>query len=271
MKLRFDECPYNCNDAGEVFDFSIKKRIPCPYCSQKRKELVQEGVIEDNEGDLTEIGEAMGINGRYLSGTLVYDSIIPDGERLFIEEESLNYQSDVLEDIYLGLSVGKLPNQSYCFGVGGKGNIENLVYPLMVKAYMSGISVAKFTSCNLLNQLYLDMSDEYKDYLHKDLVIVLIPSGASKADILFAKGLMETRAIKNKVTIFVTSWSVEACSSLLGYYGDGSYSKATSCFIKYNVGKKQSKYINNLTGVENDVYIEKEYHNPHSVSMEDLI
>ena len=97
------------------------------------------------------------------------------------------------------------------------------------------------------------MSYELDMYYDSDIVFMMICDGSSKADIAAAKGLMQSRALKGKATIFVTTWSVEACSILLGFWNDSSLFMATAVFLEYkSSGKnKHSHYINQLTGVEN--------------------
>lgn len=258
VKIQFDDCPYKCTD-GKLLDYHTAKFVDCPHCAGKREELAKEGLAEDESGELDSLPRLLGIDSRYLSSRFVYDSVIPEGERVFIEDESIKRQSDVLTEIYLGLGVGELPDRSYCIGLGNKGRIDKLAYPLLVKAYLSGLSVAKFISCIEYNRLYVAMSDEVESYLEKDLVMMLIPDGASKADILSAKGLMQSRALKGKPTIFVTTWIIEACSILLGYYSDETHFLASGVFVEYKVGKKKrSNYINQLTGVENELFVEEE-------------
>lgn len=277
IKMSYDDCPYHCNN-GQVFDYQLKKLTPCPHCSEKRKELAEEGLAETECGDIESLPSILGINNQYLKAKFVYDGLIPEGELIFIEEESVQRQKDVLEDIYLGLTVGETPDKSYCIGLGNKGRIDRLAYPLLAKAYLSGLSVAKFISCGEYNRMCINLKPEVEQYYNKDFVMMLIPDGASKADIASAKGLMQTRALNGKPTIFVTTWSIEACSILLGYYGDETYFLATGVFVEYKIskkGKKHSAYINQLTGVENDVYNEESSSDipktGNFVSMESLI
>lgn len=257
-KLSFDDCPYHCNN-GQIMDYGLRRLVPCPHCSEKRKELAEEGLAETELGDIESLPSILGINNQYLRAKFVYDSLIPEGELVFLEEESVKRQKDVLEDIYLGLTIGELPSKSYCIGLGNKGRVDRLAYPLLAKAYLSGLSVAKFISCGEYNRMCINMSQDVEKYYSSDFVMIMIPDGASKADIASAKGLMQTRALNGKPTIFVTTWIIEACSILLGYYGDETYFLASGVFVEYKVskkGKKHSAYINQLTGVENDVFNE---------------
>ena len=262
IKLNFEDCPYKCNN-GKIFDYRLKKEIICPHCGDKRETLAKEGLVEDDLGQLQSLPRVLGIDNKYLQTRLVYDTVIPEGERVFLEDESVENQKEVIEDIYLGLSIGQLPSRSYCIGLGNKGRVDRLAYPLLAKAYISGVSVARFISCSEYNRLYINMSDEVEDFLDKDLVLVLIPDGASKADILSAKGLMQSRALKGKCTIFITTWVIEACSILLGFKEDESCFLATEVFVRYKSSKgKKSSYINRLTGVENGVYFEDNENRP---------
>lgn len=255
VKMRYDDCPLNCTN-GEIMDYQLRKLIPCPHCSAKKKELADKGLAEDDSGELLSLPTILGINNQYLKAKFIYDSVIPEGERIFLEDDSLKRQREVLEDIYLGLTVRELPERSYCIGLGNKGRIDRLAYPMLAKAYLAGLSVAKFISCGEYNRLCLNMSDELEKYHKNDFVMILIPDGASKADIASAKGLMQTRALNGKPTIFVTTWVIEACSMLLGYYGDDTYFLASGLFVEYKRSKnsKKSHYINQLTGVENEMF-----------------
>lgn len=258
IKTSYDDCPYNCTD-GQVFNYELKTFEPCPHCSTRKKELLDKGLAETNSGELQSLPKVLGIENNYLQPNFSYDGVIPEGEKIFLDEDSIKHQKSVLEEIYLGLSVKELPDRSYCVGLGNKGRIDRFAYPLLAKAYMAGLSVAKFISCAEYNRLCINMDSDLDSYYNKDLVIMLIPDGASKADIACAKGLMQTRALKGKPTIFVTTWVIEACSILLGYHGEDTFFMAEEVFVRYKRSKKDkkpTKYISQLTGVENEVYVE---------------
>lgn len=257
VKLKYDDCPYHCSN-GKVLDYETHRMVSCPHCSARREELAKEGLAENEVGDIEPLYRLLGVNSKYLEAKFVYDAVVPESERLFIEDDSVARQKELLEEIYLGLTVGELPDKSYCFGLGNKGRVDRLAYPLLAKAYLSGLRVARFISCGEYNRLYIAMSHEIETFHDSDLVIMLIPDGSTKADILSAKGLMQTRALKGKGIIFITTWSIEACSTLLGYFGEETYFLASGSFVEYTVSKKKghSHYINQLTGVENEVYVD---------------
>lgn len=266
--MSYDDCPYHCNN-GKILDVGLRKLVPCPHCSEKRKELADEGLAENDSGDVLSLSSILGINNPYLKTKFVYSAVIPEGERIFLDEESLKRQEDAIEDIYLGLTIGELPDRSYCIGLGNKGRVDRFAYPLLAKAYLSGLSVARFISCGEYNRLCINMSDELEQYYTKDFVMMMIPDGASKADIASAKGLMQTRALNGKPTVFVTTWVIEACSILLGYYEDETYFLARGVFVEYKHSKnsKKSHYINQLTGVDNEVYSDEVESTPKGSNM----
>ena len=253
MLKSFEDCPNHCKN-GEIFDRNLKKKIPCPYCSEKRRELVEKGIAISDEGTLSSLSYLLGVESEFMKAIYNYDIIIPEGERLYIEKESLDNQRSASEDLYAELTLGQVPKSSYCFGLGTKGRVDKFAYPMLAKAYQAGLSVAKFISCDDYNRMKLDMSDEIRELITADFIIMLISDGASKADISAAKGLMQTRGLKGRPTVFVTTWSIEACSMLLGYWNDPSLMLALPSFVEYKSSKKShSKYINDLTGVENEV------------------
>lgn len=250
--LSFEDCPYHCSN-GKLLDRNLKKMIPCPYCSEKRKELAKENVVMTDGGSLKSLSEVLGVQNDFMKPEFDYSLIVPDGERLFIEKESLERQGDISNEVFLTVSVGQQLDRSYCFGIGNKGRIDRFAYPILARAYLAGMSIYKFISCTDYNRMLVNMSYELDGIRNADFVMMLVCDGSSKADIAAAKGLMQTRALLGKATVFVTTWSIEACSILLGYFDDPSLFLATPVFVEYkSSGKnKHSKYINQLTGVEN--------------------
>lgn len=268
-KNHYDDCPYGCNIKGMLLDVDTKQMIPCPYCSKKKKELLKLGYVETETDERVPLSTVLGIENDYLSTTFVYDSVIPDGERLFIEEESLSWQGDVATNLYLGLTTGTLPEESMCFGVSIKGRVERFAYPMLAKAYLAGLTVGKFITCSEFSRLNLGSENLIKEFFTPDFLMMMINDGCTVQDIAAAKGLMQTRALKGKPTIFVSTWTIEACSALLGFSDDKSFLMATPVFVKYKKskgGKEHSSYINGILGVDNS-FVNK----GNNVSMGDLM
>lgn len=273
MLKSFEDCPNHCKN-GEIFDRKLKKKIPCPYCAEKRRELVEKGIAISDEGILSSLSYLLGVESEYMKAIFNYNMLIPEAERIYIEKESLENQKKISEELYSDLTLGNIPKNSFCFGLGNKGRVDKFAYPMLAKAYQSGLNVSKFLSCDDYNRMKLEMSSEVNDLFTSDFVIMLISDGANKADIAAAKGLMQTRGLRGKPTIFVTTWSIEACSMLLGYWNDPSLLLALPSFVEYRSNKKgHSRYINDLTGVDNELITIEDKQEPqdNGVSMIDLL
>lgn len=254
IKRRFDECPYHCNDNGNILDTNQGKLIPCPYCSTKKQDMIKEGLVEVEGEDFSlPLAKILGIENEFLNDRFVYSSIIPEAELLFIDEESVKKQSEIAENLYLNLAIGNVPSESLCFGISIKGSAEKFAYPMLAKAYTSGLSVCRFISCTEFNRISLDSNSDILDFYNADFVMMLINEGCLQADLASAKGLMQARALKGKPTVFVTTWTIESCSLFLGYWNNDSKSLATPVFVEYKSAKKKghSHYINKIMGVDN--------------------
>lgn len=271
-KSHFEDCPYNCNVNGKILDVNVGNLIDCPHCSKKKKELLKQGYVEAEDETTVPLSTVLGIENEFLSTKFVYDSIIPDGERIFIDEESLQWQSEVAEQFYLDLTIGMLPKESICFGLSIKGRLERFAYPMLAKAYLAGLTVGKFVTCSEFNRLSFDINNSMDNFYNCDLQLMLLNDGSNLSDLSSAKGLMQTRALKGKPTIFLTTWTIEACSGLLGFQGDSSLSLAKPVFVRYKTSKSKghSSYINGLLGVENES-LSQEEPPAKSMSMADLI
>lgn len=256
VRNHFEDCPYSCNDKGKILDALTGQMVDCPHCSQKRKELLQSGeAIEEETDEKLPLAQVLGINSKYLSGKYVFETLIPEGEAIFLEPESIDYLKEVTEKVYRQLTIGEVPEESYCFGVSIKGRVDRLAYPFLSVSYLKGLTVGKFITCSELSRLQLKGSDLIDDLYEADVLLMLISEGSTKGEISCAKGLMQARALKGKSTIFITTWTIEACSLLLGYRSDeGNKLLAKPVFVKYKNSKKASTYINQLTGVENSRY-----------------
>lgn len=258
VKNHFDDCPYNCNSFGKILDSSTGEMVDCPYCSKLKKEMISKGMaVDDETEEKVPLSELLGIKSKYLSKNYIFDTVIPEGERLFLEDESVDYLKDETEKLFRSLSIGELPENSMCFGISIKGRADRLAYPLLATAYLRGLSVGKFITCSELSRLQLKGSDVLDDLYKADILVMLIGEGSTKGEISSAKGMMQARALKGKATIFITTWTIEACSLMLGYSSDNdNLLLAKPVFVKYKNSGKSSNYINQLTGVENDRYNE---------------
>ena len=255
LKSHFDDCPYFCNENGKILDRKLRKMIECPHCSKLKKELLAKGVVVEESTDKEVLlADILGISSKYLSRKYIFESVIPEGERAFLEPESIEYVKSETEDLYHLLSVGEVPENSYCFGLSIKGRTDRVAFPMLATAYLNGLKVAKVVTCCELARLQLRSDDVMDDLLNADILFIVIGEGSMKSELYCAKGMMQARAYKGKPTVFLTTWSIEACSMLLGYVSDPSLHLAKPVFVRYKNSKKQSNYINQLTGVENSQY-----------------
>ena len=260
-RIRFEECPYGCNASAKILDVDTGTMKDCPYCSSKRKTLMKEGVaIEDSTGQVEDLWKVLGIPQRYITDKFVYDSVIAEHERRWLEEESLERQQEEIEGIIDELLLNELPEYSLCIGLPIGGRVENVIYPILATAYKNGFSIAKCISSAQYGRMVLKQSDELEDYFTKDIVVILINEGASYGDISMVKGLLQTRGLSGLPTILVTTWKIEACSALLSSVSDDkSLFLAYPAFVSYvSSGRNHSSYINGLLGVDNGVYTESE-------------
>lgn len=272
IKSHFENCPYSCNDKGKILDVQTGHMIDCPYCSKKKKELLAEGVaVEEETDNKVPLHTLLGINSKYLTQNFVFNTLIPEGEKMFLEEDSINYLEEETTDLYHLLTIGELPTKSYCFGISIKGQVDRLAYPLLATAYLRGLSVCRFITCSEFLRVQLKADESIKDFYEADVVIMLIGEGSTKGEISCAKGLMQTRALKGKATIFISTWTIEACSLLLGYRNsEDTLFLASPVFVKYRNSKKSSNYINQLTGVDNSMYNPKTDMGGQGFSLKDL-
>lgn len=255
--IRFDDCPYGCNASGKVLDVETGQMKPCPYCSEKRKTLMKMGLaVEETTGKEEDLWKVLGIPQRFITDKFVYDSVIAEHERRWLDNDSLERQQEELEGIIDLLLLNELPTYSICVGLPIGGRVENVIYPILATAYKNGFSVAKCISCAQYGRLVLKQSDELEDYFSKDIVVILVNEGASYGDISVTKGLIQTRGLSGLPTILVTTWKIEACSAFLSSVSDEkSLFLAYPSFVSYvNSGRSHSNYINGLLGVDNGVY-----------------
>ena len=290
----FDDCPYNCDSSGRLLDIVTGNLVPCPHCAEKRKELVSSG----------EKIEELGIKEDYHTDELVYEDLIPEAELVWISQESLQYLHKLIKEVYDKVILGEVPKSSYCFGLGYKGQVNRLVYPLIKKAYKAGLSVYKFMTSQEIAYMvqrsssFQDVADELHKLTHEtDLAFIQLNSGAFKADVYSAKSIMENRAKNGKPTIYVTTDRAASFNGLLWFKGDDEVlSMAKPAFVEYTgikkeidngytaaiLGKKESVkaegYINENFGNSNsmidygyrDTVVRAESKSPVGISLESL-
>lgn len=256
VKNHFEDCPYGCNEKGLLLDTNTGNMIQCPHCSKIKKDLLLKGeAVEEASSAIEDLSILLGIKSKYITDKLVFESIISKEEMSVIEPESINSLKEKIEELYKMLSIGDLPEQSYCFGLGSKGNIDKLAYPLLSKSYISGLTVAKFITCGEFSRILM-VEEGVDEYYSADIVVMLIQEGSTKADISSAKGLMQARGLKGLSTIFITTWDYMACRFLCSKM-EPSLLLAEPVFAVYKVINRQKNHIHGITGLMNEVYKEE--------------
>lgn len=248
MKIRFEECPYNCNVNAQLFDKNLKKFISCPYCKEKRKDVANTLELETESGTES-LHSIFGFKDEFLSPHYNFDSLISEAERALLLKESIPIVSDAIDELRSQLASGTLPRRSYCFGLGLKGYLDRLAFPLLVSAYKAGNSSGKFVSSRQYYSLYMQ-DKNVQEYLDYDILFVLIASGSSYRELSCIKGLMESRAVVGLPTILVTNTSIDDCLLLLGSVKEPSLYLASPYFLeRVKTANSHSYASDNLRGI----------------------
>ena len=248
MQLHFNDCPHNCNANGQLFDRGLKMMVNCPYCEQKRKELVRGGEVVSDKGETTSLHKELGFSDEYLSSYYNFDDLVSSYERPLLVESSLGIVDSEINALRGILLRGDLPEKSYCFGLGRKGSVDRLAFPLLASAYEKGGHVGKFLASRVYYSLYMQDKD-LQEYYDLDLLVVLVNSGSSYRELMCVRGLMESRAVAGKSTIFVTNNDIDEVLLLLGSVDEPSLYLASPYFMERtkNVGN-HSYASDNLRG-----------------------
>lgn len=247
-------CKYQCNNKGKYFDKVERVFKICPEHSALRSKEVREGVTESGN----EVYKLLGFSEDYLTYEFDSDSVITKSQLPFLDRNSVDSLKDELSVLMDNIKLGTAPKRSVTIGLDRQFNADTVAVPLLLNAYKAGLTVAPLVSSTDYrvqvqredNQALTDGNVEnFREiYLNREVVLMVIPSGVSEQDILEAKGLMQARAVKGKVTIFLTSRPKELlseicaineeeanryCSYFMGVrYKSGSYTEKRSTAYK---------------------------------------
>lgn len=207
--ISFPDCPYDCVD-GQVYNTVLNIYETCPYCAEKRKEMVQ-----DESNTKTEDGEnifdILRINEYYRGIEYTFDKVLSDTS--YFIPEPLKLLQESLDDLYNRLSIGDIPKSSYLYNLGAKANIYNFVYPYIIKAYKYGIPTTPVLSTVDLMESQMNLekgiSKEYIDYVSTKISVVILNAGASYIGVRVLKGYMQERAKRGNPTLIFTTSKIE--------------------------------------------------------------
>lgn len=216
--LSFEGCPNRCVE-GYYIDPYRHKKIKCLYCEKKRKQLIRNEVALDSDKT---INERLHIPETFMGyGEFNIDTIIPEFERKNLIEASVVELTEVLEGIIEQISVGLVPSYSMLFNFGKQSHSDNFINPYLVRAYMSGLTVAPYITASILyalRRLMLDDTNksilrfiksagyegvEFADYIDKDVCVIEVDNGCSYDEISAVQGLMQLRGRQGKSTLVV--------------------------------------------------------------------
>lgn len=205
----FNDCPNQCVDGMYVDPYS-HKRMRCPYCFDKRRELVTGDAILD--GDDT-VKSKLNLPSCLSGDILVTSSLIPKSGIKQLVPETVEDVYKKLEKLYQDMTAGVLPESSLLINLGKKSFEANFVSPFMLRAFQAGVSVAPYVTDMDVYEAFNNGKPSiegliYIDLLEADLCMVQILASASREKIFAVKGLMEFRANRNKSTVIVTkAWN----------------------------------------------------------------
>ena len=260
----FKDCPNRCVD-GFVVDPYTHKRSVCPYCEAKRKEVVRNSLVDENNNKNIEQMLNLHILTSMSGYTFNPDIIIPEFAMKYLQQDSVNNVISIMKSLVEKVSNGILPDHSMLFNLGTKSCPNNFVYPYLINAYIAGLSVVPFLNVVDLQNLRkgytwkeINGKDEkdiefyditFNDVLRRDIFVVKLDAGCTKNDINFVKGLMQLRADFGKATIIFTEVYNYDLNLLKAEDNAEFLHLATTYEVQYNErGKKEeAKYLSSST------------------------
>lgn len=247
VSTKDEKCPYGCVN-GIVFHPRRHVNIPCPHCSKVRKDVVYNN---DNFSSEETIESRLGLQERVVGKSeYSFESIFRVSLDKF-EQSSLTHVKDELDRLISDLSLGDLPKYSMLFNLGDKIYEENFVNPLLIRAYLAGISVTPLLSVYDIASLRravesldygnVEESNLYKDYLYSDLSLVTIDEGITKSGLDLIKGFVFARGRLRKPTVILTHSSMSEILYVWGMSEEGyDYSVPRLIQVKYKKKRDES-------------------------------
>ncbi len=209
--MSFPDCPNHCNK-GKIFDPYTHRTKTCPFCAEKRRTLLSQSV-SNKESEETLL-KRLNLSPNLFGTSFDFQNVIPDSDRSVLDSDSYARVKEETESLLNKALLGEEPETSHIYGFGLKADIQNFVYPLLVRYYLAGTDVAPFmlaTDVTYLRSNFSLGNDKkiyditYSDLLKKRICVVWLDAGSSLKDIDVVKGLMEQRAVHNLATIIVSS------------------------------------------------------------------
>ena len=228
---------------GFIFDPYTKTKTPCPKCAERKEGELADGEVQRK----LKLPEGMTNNKAF------------DERKVFSEEdlktmtqESLDYVCSSMKSLITDIVAGNKPTYSTMFYFGRAAFTQNFINPLLVKAYLTNLTVTPVidvaTLCklrqlyetpnkmdsNLKQQLEGTEVNGYEDFLSSDVCVIYAEAGLTLNSKGILRGLVQLRARRNLATIIVID---DAPGNFKDFYinnknYDGLYPMSL-CSVKY--------------------------------------
>lgn len=243
------ECPFHCNASNQVFDRQSRTWVVCPHCS----DYAQHRVFTRDSDIYKDLGFSENLN---ITPTLDFDAILPDYEVSRITPESLEDVRTTCEELWSNLTQGILPSRSVCIGLGIKGRLHLLAYPLLATAYSAGLTCCPLlTATELMNAKLMENMELLDRVLTSQVAVLVVEEGSTRSGLHTVKGVMQTRALKGLPTIILTTWMINAVNVLLDKDPLSGNVLADPHMVLYKTGdqEKYSRYTMGILGLDNQI------------------
>ena len=210
----FSDCPNKCVN-GKYFDYVNHEKKICLHCKNKREELVKnnkkliDSDVETNISNILRLPDYLnGIN--FDVNSIILPEVLDEWT-----EESITKSYEEINNIIKDASIGIIPEYSIMINLGYKIRIANLIYPLMMRYYISGVNISPSLNSRDIeilrygndidkDNLIKEIGVSFDDLIKKDLCVIFIDAGANETVLGILKGLMELRSFSKRPTIFLT-------------------------------------------------------------------
>lgn len=207
--VSFEDCPNGCVD-GYYIDPYTHTRNRCLYCMSKRRSMVKDSLKLEEDG--RDIRSILNLPTSFAGDVFNVDSVLPKFAQKDMKQDTIAPVLNLLTELYNDVSIGEPSDVSVLFNLGKRAFESNFIYPYLLRAYQSGLSVSPFLTNYDVSKLFegspCTIPDlVLNDVLKADVCVVTILSGALKQSILSVKGLMEFRSHFDRSTIiFTNTW-----------------------------------------------------------------
>lgn len=251
MKL----CKNNKCSNGYVFDESVNKLVPCPWCAEEKEKHLVEGV--DDGGKKLSLAEVLGFKRRFLSVEL--DPIALFGRYTYnqLDKEVLSALMDNLQSVISTVSRGRVPETSMLYYLGSKADFEMLGFTILAGAYKGGLMVGGVLTPMKIKELRGKVS-EYSEYSRYDLVVVVFSPNILD-DIALIEDFIRDRALNGKPTIclvtagFGINGAIQRLCSYEGYRLDTCLYVGIPSMSKDDTDEKKVNRINKVISNSNTI------------------